>query len=198
MVLQSTTIYTIAELLEEVAERKPRVIVISYGINDVGLYHDDGVEKYMEDFAGLIKDLEEAVPGVTVYVNSIVPCLESEYERARNWMAIPAWNAYIKNYCAEHGIRYIDVTDLAMPIGIFILMTAYIYRKNFIRIGALRSRHRLSAIFQCVNAGYFYYEDKEHPFYGNPDYTGGRTDLCHSFFRISEKQYIQGAGGRSL
>lgn len=112
LVTSSTTIYTIESLLGDVAERKPRVIVISYGINDVGLHHDYGVENYMRDFAGLIDDLKEAAPGVTVYVNSILPCLESEYDRAPNWMAIPAWNAYIKAYCEEHDIGYIDVTEL--------------------------------------------------------------------------------------
>ena len=112
LVMHSTTIYTIRELLDDVEERKPRVIVISYGINDVGLYHDDGVEKYMQDFAGLIEDLRERDPGVIIYVNSIIPCLESEYDRAPNWMAIPEWNKYIKNYCEEHGIGYIDVTQI--------------------------------------------------------------------------------------
>lgn len=113
LVMHSTTIYTIAELLGDVAERKPHIIVISYGINDVGLYHDYGVENYMADFADLIAQLQEVDPGVRIYVNSIIPCLESEYDRAPNWMAIPSWNEYIKNYCAEHGIGYIDVTELA-------------------------------------------------------------------------------------
>lgn len=113
LVMHSTTIYTIAELLGDVEARKPHVIVISYGINDVGLYHDYGVEKYMEDFAGLIQDLRDVDPGVMIYVNSIIPSLESEYDRAPNWMAIPSWNEYIKSYCEEHEIGYIDVTELA-------------------------------------------------------------------------------------
>ena len=113
LVMHSTTIYTIRELLPDVEARKPHVIVISYGINDVGLYHDDGVEKYMADFAELIAQLQEVDPGVKIYVNSIIPCLESEYDRAPNWMAIPSWNEYIKNYCEEHDIGYIDITDLA-------------------------------------------------------------------------------------
>lgn len=112
LVMHSTTIYTIEELLGDVAERTPHIIVISYGINDVGLYHDYGVENYMKDFAGLIEDLREADPGVKIYVNSILPCLESEYDRAPNWMAIPDWNEYIKNYCEEHDIGYIDATQL--------------------------------------------------------------------------------------
>lgn len=113
LVMHSTTIYTIQELLPDVEARKPHVIVISYGINDVGLYHDYGVEKYMEDFAGLIAQLQEVDPGVKIYVNSIIPSLESEYDRAPNWMAIPAWNEYIKSYCEEHEIGYIDITELA-------------------------------------------------------------------------------------
>lgn len=112
LVTHSTTIYKIEEYLPEVEARKPRIIVISYGINDAGLYHDYGIVNYMNDFADLIKDLERVDPGVKIYVNSILPCLESEYERAPNWMVIPEWNAYIKNYCEEHGIGYIDATEL--------------------------------------------------------------------------------------
>ncbi|MBR2696220.1 MAG: SGNH/GDSL hydrolase family protein [Parasporobacterium sp.] len=112
LVTHSTTIYKIEEYLPEVEARKPRVIVISYGINDTGLYHDYGVVNYMNDFAGLIEDLREVDPGVKIYVNSILPCLESEYERAPNWMVIPEWNEYIKNYCEEHEIGYIDATEI--------------------------------------------------------------------------------------
>ncbi len=113
LVEHSTTIYKISELLGDVAARSPRVIVISYGINDVGLYHDFGVEKYMSDFEGLIGDLRAAAPGAYIFVNSIIPSLESEYDRAPNWMAIPEWNAYIQAYCESHDIGYIDVTPVA-------------------------------------------------------------------------------------
>ncbi len=112
LVTHSTTIYKIEEYLPEVEARKPHIIVISYGINDTGLYHDYGVVNYMNDFAGLIEDLRRVDPGVRIYVNSILPCLESEYERAPNWMVIPEWNAYIKNYCEEHDIGYIDATEI--------------------------------------------------------------------------------------
>ena len=134
LVTHSTTIYKIEEYLPEVEARKPRVIVISYGINDTGLYHDYGVVNYMNDFAGLIEDLEEADPGVKIYVNSIIPCLESEYERAPNWMVIPEWNAYIKNYCEEHEIGYIDATalcdahrDLYIDDGVHLVEEFYPY-----------------------------------------------------------------------
>ncbi len=112
LVESSTTIYKIKDYIKEVKERKPRVIVISYGINDTGLYHDYGVEKYTKDFADMIDDLKKADPGVKVYVNSILPCLESEYDRAPNWMVIPDWNKYIKKYCKEHDIGYIDATEV--------------------------------------------------------------------------------------
>lgn len=134
LVEHSTTIYKIEDLLDEVKERTPRVIVISYGINDTGLYHDYGVVNYMNDFAKMIDELREADPGVMIYVNSILPCLESEYERAPNWMVIPEWNEYIKNYCAEHGIGYIDATqvcnehrDLYIDDGVHLVEEFYPY-----------------------------------------------------------------------
>lgn len=108
----SKTIYNLPENYEAFVNLNPKKILICYGINDVGLYYSNGVEQYMSDLEGFINEIRELVPGVDVYVNSIPPCLPSEYERSPVWSWIPDWNVYIKNYCAEHDIHYVDISDL--------------------------------------------------------------------------------------
>ena len=108
----SRTIYNIPDYYETFKEMQPRMILICYGINDLGLYQWEGKEKYTEDLANFVYKLRELVPGVDVYVNSIPPSLPSEYERGPAWALIPEWNEYIKAYCKEHDIHYVDISDL--------------------------------------------------------------------------------------
>ena len=108
----SRTIYNIPDYYETFKEMQPRMILICYGINDLGLYQWKGKEAYTEDLANFVYALRELIPGVDVYVNSIPQCLPSEYERGPAWALIPEWNEYIKDYCKEHDIHYVDISDL--------------------------------------------------------------------------------------
>ena len=110
----SKTIYNIPDYYEQLVEMHPRMILICYGINDLGLYQWEGKEKYTEDLADFVSALRELIPGVDVYVNSIPMSLPSEYERGPAWALIPEWNEYIKNYCMEHDIHYVDISDLIL------------------------------------------------------------------------------------
>lgn len=108
----SRTIYNIPDCYESFKELQPRMILLCFGINDLGLYQWKGKEAYTEDLANFVYALRDLIPGVDVYVNSIPPSLPSEYERGPAWALIPEWNEYIKNYCKEHDIHYVDISDL--------------------------------------------------------------------------------------
>lgn len=108
----SKTIYNIPENYEILQQLNPKYILICYGINDMGLYGQYGVEQYMSDLEGFVNELRARIPGVDVYVNSMPPCLPSEYARSPIWAWIPEWNVIIKQYCAEHDIHYVDIEDL--------------------------------------------------------------------------------------
>jgi hypothetical protein len=62
----SRTIYNIPDYYETFKEMQPRMILICYGINDLGLYQWEGKEKYTEDLANFVYKLRELVPGVDV------------------------------------------------------------------------------------------------------------------------------------
>lgn len=108
----SKTIYHIPENYELLQTLNPNIVIYTYGINDLGLFGEIGVEQYTRDLQGFVDKTRELVPGVDVYINSIPPCLPSEYARSPVWAEIPAWNVAIKQYCKEHGIHYIDIQTL--------------------------------------------------------------------------------------
>ncbi len=108
----SKTIYDIPEIYDRVASAKPRALLLCYGVNDLGRFGRYGVEKYMSDFEGFINKLKELSPNTRIYVNSIPPSLASEYDRAPSWALAYPWNEYNEAYCKEHGINYINITEL--------------------------------------------------------------------------------------
>lgn len=108
----SKTIYNIPEIYDRVASAKPRILLLCYGVNDLGLYGGYGVEKYMNDLHGFVNTLHEISPNTKIFINSIPPSLASEYERAPNWALAYPWNEYNEAYCKEHGLNYINTTAL--------------------------------------------------------------------------------------
>ena len=62
----SRTIYNIPDYYETFKEMQPRMILICYGINDLGLSQWEGKEKYTEDLANFVYKLRELIPGVDV------------------------------------------------------------------------------------------------------------------------------------
>lgn len=108
----SKTIYNIPEIYDRVASSKPRILLLCYGVNDLGLYGGYGVEKYMKDLHGFVNELKAISPNTKIFINSIPPSLASEYERAPNWALAYPWNEYNEAYCKEHGLNYINTTAI--------------------------------------------------------------------------------------
>lgn len=108
----SRTIYNIPETYDGIASIMPRNLVLCFGVNDLGLYSEYGVEQYTSDLLGFVDTIRQLSPATKVYVNSIPPSLPSEYSRAPSWALAYPWNEYIENVCKENGIYYINITDI--------------------------------------------------------------------------------------
>ena len=70
---------------------------------------DDCAAAYEEELTAL----HEALPGSEIYINSIMPILESAYDTAPNY---PRWSEYndaVERLCEEKGWLFIDNTQLA-------------------------------------------------------------------------------------
>ena len=111
------SILEIPALYNQIAALQPSHIVFCFGINE--LPHELGTpvyiptpEIYMETLQQSFDIIQDLVPDAKIYMNCIVPCSELGYQLAPGFTVIPEWNAYIEQYCAEHGYGYIDVSDL--------------------------------------------------------------------------------------
>ena len=107
------TIRCIPDHLEEIKMLNPAFIYLCYGLNDTGegLWADG--EAYGKELDERITQLQAAVPGVTVVVNSILPATEDAVARNPVWRKIPDFTAAAAAVCKEKGVIYVDNAALA-------------------------------------------------------------------------------------
>ena len=122
------SILEVPALYDQIAALQPSYIIFCFGINE--LPHELGTpvyfsspEQFMETLQLSFDTIQEMVPDAKIYMNCIVPCSELGYQLAPGFTVIPEWNAYIEQYCAEHGYGYIDISDLCKEYE-------YMYRED--------------------------------------------------------------------
>ena len=120
---KSATIKIIEEYLDTVASARPGNIVLSYGMNDMGMYAydpenywEDG-DAYVEAYDSYIKMIKEVSPDTNIYINSIIPVMDRALESQPRWAAVDEWNAALKKYCEENDVGYIDADFIAYDYG---------------------------------------------------------------------------------
>ena len=115
----STTIKWVEEKLDLIASVRPGNLVLSFGMNDMGMYEFDPydywetAEDYVEACQYYIDLIREVSPETNIYINSIIPVQESGIERQPRWVMVPEWNAALREFCASYGVGFIDVDYLA-------------------------------------------------------------------------------------
>lgn len=108
------TILNIPYYLDELVDLNPDYIILEYGVNDMENYDVwPTVDVYLQEMDKKIASIREVVPNATIFIQSILPCIDPELSRLACRREIPAWNQAIEAYCDEKGIPFIDVTDLA-------------------------------------------------------------------------------------
>lgn len=105
------TIRKIPEYIEGVKNINPSTIILCFGLNDISIGIWSTCEDYIAELDDMIKQLEDAVPGATVFVNSIIPATDPAFQKSEKWRNIPDWNEEIKAHCKEADIPYVDVTE---------------------------------------------------------------------------------------
>ena len=112
---------TIAELsgfVPEIAALKPQRVFVAYGINDI---KSSVGGKTASQYAGYaeekIAELDEALDGAEIFVNSILPVSPSLAERDPVYRKVDEYNAELRKMCAKRGWHYIDNDSLAAKYG---------------------------------------------------------------------------------
>jgi lysophospholipase L1-like esterase/uncharacterized protein YraI len=82
-------------------------VFIMLGTNDIKEDHDDVIDKY-KTLVGRIKD---AVPGVTVYIQSVLPMTSRKEDNQMNNNRINSFNEKLERMCSSLNLQYIDVAS---------------------------------------------------------------------------------------
>ena len=116
---KSTTIKYIAERIDDIRGSQPGNLVLSFGMNDLGMYVYDPDNywetalDYVEAFDGYIQMIKEASPDTRIYINSIIPVQPQAIEMQYRWALVDEWNAALEKYCSGTDVTYIDTAFIA-------------------------------------------------------------------------------------
>lgn len=97
---------------EAVAVRKPKRMIVSYGVNGVAFMSQS---TFMEQYSYLIDDLRKASPDSTIIIQSIIPVSNyyQKYVDSRlNNYQIDFYNSLLKQLAKEKGCSYLDTAGL--------------------------------------------------------------------------------------
>lgn len=107
------TIRLIPDHYETLQILNPKLLVLSYGMNDMNSYWLwDSMEEYVEEYRQTVRTLYDMLPNAYIYVQSIMPSETWTWEDNPKWAEVYDWNDAIRAMCEEEGFRYLDVTDV--------------------------------------------------------------------------------------
>lgn len=107
-------LYSMDKHMDELKAAAPNLIVIGYGLNDIGWPHSTP-EEYCEAIMGYVDQMQEMLPDAHIYIQSIL----IPRDRMEEWYDMPGlaakareWDPIEQEYFREHGYNVIDVSDL--------------------------------------------------------------------------------------
>lgn len=123
------TIFNIRDHLDTLALMNPRYIYLTYGLNDIKIGYWATLEGHISDYLDLIDRIRERVPDSVIVVSSVLPYVDpaklaemgistspssSELTEAdiKRLEQIPQWNELMKAACAEHGVIFVDNSEI--------------------------------------------------------------------------------------
>ncbi len=104
----SNTIRTMEERIPDLVDLHPARVYISYGVNDVNIGFWANKEEYTGELEKILGEIEQALPGLEIYVNSILEVQDWALHKGEMWKYIPEYNEAIRAMCEAHGYTFID------------------------------------------------------------------------------------------
>lgn len=143
------TIRNIPDFIDDIKMLNPAYIYLCYGLNDTGVGYWQNGEEYGAELDERITQLQAAVPGVTVVVNSILPATEKAMTANPVWRKIPEFSEAAKAVCEEKGVAFVDNTDIAEACmdtlwdddGVHLLPEFYPYWAKNMLLAALEAEY---------------------------------------------------------
>ncbi len=85
----------------------PSVIFLAFGSNDLESYISDS-DSFINAYRNQIQKLKDALPDVPIYINAILPILDSAIAEIPALGYYPEYNEKLQALCAEMGCTYLD------------------------------------------------------------------------------------------
>ena len=93
--------------IETAIALQPSHIFMAFGSNDLEIYISDA-SAFIDAYKVQLKKLQDALPGVPIYINGILPILPSTIESNPPLGYYEDYNTALKAMCEETGCVYID------------------------------------------------------------------------------------------
>lgn len=97
--------------VEIAVEGKPKVLFLSYGINDIEA-SSGSVSVFADAYRSVLDKLKEELPDTKLCVNSILPVKQSAIDENPLYGNISRYNQELEELCGELGILFIDNDSL--------------------------------------------------------------------------------------
>ena len=101
------SVYAADEQIETAISMNPYAVFMAFGSNDLESY-ESNVDGYIDAYRIQIQKLHDALPGVPVYINGILPIQESAIAEIPALGYYPQYNEALQALCAETGCIFLD------------------------------------------------------------------------------------------
>ncbi|MED9965684.1 MAG: GDSL-type esterase/lipase family protein [Blautia sp.] len=95
------------EQIETAIGLQPSVIFMAFGSNDLETYIDDSAA-FIDAYRVQVQKLKDALPDAPIYINGILPILQSTIDSVPALGYYPQYNEALQAFCQEMGCTYID------------------------------------------------------------------------------------------
>lgn len=96
---------------DAVGQQKPKVAVVSFGINGMGVFSED---EFMREYKGLMRDIRNKSPGTILVVQSVYPVSEGYgYEKPEsNNKVIDSYNVKLIQMARDEGYYFLNTCEV--------------------------------------------------------------------------------------
>lgn len=90
---------------------QPANIFLTYGMNDL-LYFNGNVEKFINQYKKMIKEIKEKLPQTNIYISGILPMQKKAIDKHNAYGKFNEFNEELNNLCEEYGFGFIETKNL--------------------------------------------------------------------------------------
>ena len=108
------SIVTAEDDYQKTVGRNPRQVFITYGMNDCLIYNGD-VQKFIDAYSDLISRLQNDIPGVQIYICSIIVPSDAAIAKKPALTGVTAYNAALQQLAVQLNLVYVDASSLIRP-----------------------------------------------------------------------------------